>query len=61
VLDQVRNLSGLQIDLLIEVNSLLSDHIKLENLLIDDLLSLFKSTVDLIDLVFNLFNLVLSV
>ena len=42
VLDQVRDLSSLEVDLLVKVNLLLSDDVELLDLLVDDLLSLLQ-------------------
>lgn len=48
-------------DLLVEVNLLLSDDIQLLDLFIDNLLTLLKSSINLFNLVLDLLYLVLSV
>lgn len=48
-------------DLLVEVNLLLSDDIQLLDLFIDNLLTLLKSSINLFNLVLDLLDLVLSV
>lgn len=61
VSEQVVDLGGLKLDCLVKVNSLLTNHIQLQDLVIYDFLSFFESDMDLADLVFNLGNLVLCV
>lgn len=39
---KVSDLRGLELDLLVQVNSLLSDHVQLVNLVLDDRLSLVE-------------------
>lgn len=58
---KVSDLGHLQLDLLVKVNSLLTNHIQLQDLVIYDFLSFFEGDMDLADLVFNLGNLVLCV
>lgn len=58
---KISDLRRLQLDLLVEVDLLLSNDIELLDLLVDNLLALLQSTVDLLDLLLDLLDLVLSV
>ena len=51
----------MQIDLLVEVDFLLTNDVELHDLLVDDLLPLLESSIDLVDLVLNLLYLQLSI
>ena len=54
---QVSDLGGLKLDLLVQVDSLLSNHVQLINLVLDDRLSLVESGVDFFDLLHNFTDL----
>lgn len=56
---ELSDLTCLELNLLIEINLLLSDHVQLGNLIVDDVLSFFKGSIDLVDLFLNFFNLLL--
>ena len=58
---QVLDLACLQLDLLVEFDSLLADDVQLLDLVIDHGLPLFQSEVDLLDLALNLLDLLLCV
>ena len=58
---EIGDLGRLQLDLLVEVDLLLSDNVQLLDLLVDDLLALLEGGVDLLDLFLDLLNLVLRV
>lgn len=58
---KISDLRRLQLDLLVEVDLLLSNDIELLDLLVDNLLALLQSTVDLLDLLLDLLDLILSV
>lgn len=57
---QVCDLGGLELDLLVQIDSLLSDDIQLVDLVLDNSLSLFKSAIDFFDLVLDFPNLSLG-
>jgi hypothetical protein len=54
---QVGDLGGLELDLLVQVDSLLSNDVQLINLVLDDRLSLFESTIDFLNLILDFPNL----
>jgi hypothetical protein len=54
------DLTCLKLNLLVKVNLLLSDNVELGDLVIDDILSLFQGSVDLVDLLLNFFDLLLG-
>lgn len=58
---KVLDLCNLQLNLLIEINFLLSDHVQLSDLLVDNLLAFFKCICNLLNLGFDLIQLLLSV
>jgi hypothetical protein len=58
---QVGDLRLLELYLLVQINLLLSNHVELSDLVVDDLLSLLKGVVDLFDLVLDFFDLLLRV
>ena len=58
---QIGNLGGLQLDLLVKVNLLLSDDIQFLDLFIDNLLTLLESGIDFFNLVLDLLDLILSI
>lgn len=58
---KISDLRRLQLDLLIEVDLLLSYHVKLFYLLVDNLLTLLECVVNLLNLLLNLLDLVLSI
>ena len=58
---KISDLRRLKLDLLVEVDLLLSNDIELLDLLVDNLLALLQSTVDLLNLLLDLLDLVLSV
>lgn len=61
VVSEVNDLTGEKLDLLVEVNFLLSQVVELQNLVVDDELSLLKGKIDLGDLVLDLLDLLLGV
>jgi len=58
---QVSDLTGQELDLLVEVNLLLSQVVEIKNLVVDDELSFLKSEVDPVYLVLDLLDLLLGV
>lgn len=58
---QVRDLRLLELDLLVQINLLLPNDIQFLDLIVDHLLSLLQSVVDLFDLVFDFLDLHLRV
>lgn len=58
---QISYLRSLQLNLLVQVSSLLSDNIQFQYLVLDDGLTLFQGTVDSGDLILDLFNLFLGI
>lgn len=58
---QVSDLRLLQLDLLIEVDLLLSNHIQLPDLVIDDLLSLLQRIVYFLNLILYFFDLLFGI
>ena len=58
---EIHDLGGLELDLLVEVDSLLSDYVELADLVVDDTLSLLQGTVNLVDLVLDFLDLILCI
>lgn len=57
---ELGNLTCLKLNLFVEINLLLSNNIKLSDLVVNDILSFLKSGIDFVNLLLDFFDLLFS-